>query len=135
MKISEKAVELHSKGYNCAQCVLLACSDHTGLSHQQAAAVAEGFGGGVKCGEICGAISGAVMAAGLALNAGSREDKMKVSGLTKEITETFRDKCGAVRCRELKGKSISCNELIALGAETAERLLSQFHSEAFPFSS
>ncbi len=123
MEIGEKAVSFHHEGYNCAQCVLLSMRNKTGLTEDQSSAVAEGFGGGVRCGEICGAISGAVMAAGLAINAKSREDKMKVSALTKEITGTFRDKYGVVRCRELKGKGISCDELIALGAETADNIL------------
>ncbi len=123
MEIGEKAVSFHREGFNCAQCVMLSMQDKTGLTEVQSEAVAEGFGGGVRCGEICGAISGAVMAAGLVVNAKTREDKMKVSALTKEITGTFRDRYGVIRCRELKGNGVSCDELIAFGAETAEKLV------------
>jgi C_GCAxxG_C_C family probable redox protein len=102
---------------------MLSMLDKTGLTEAQSTAVAEGFGGGVRCGEICGAISGAVMVAGLAVNAKTREEKMKVSALTKEITGTFRDRYGVIRCCELKGNGVSCDELIAFGAETAEKLV------------
>ena len=65
MDIREKALYWHKKGYNCAQTVLAACSELTGLDEKTALAISAGFGGGLRSGEVCGAISGAVMAVGM----------------------------------------------------------------------
>ena len=126
MGIGEEAVLLHGEGYNCAQCVLCSCGKYTGIDRDTALAVAAGFGGGVRCGEICGAISGAVMALGLAnpyTDGADREAMMKTASLTKACSAAFREKYGVVRCLDLKRAGISCDELIALGAETAEKLI------------
>ena len=93
MGTREEAVRLHGEGFNCAQCVFCACGKYTGLDDKSALAIAGGFGGGLRCGEICGAISGAVMA------------------------------IGALRCLDLKRAGVPCDDLIAFGAETAERLI------------
>lgn len=66
MSIQESAIAYHGQGYNCAQSVLAALQEETGLDENTAKRVAAGFGGGVRCGEICGSITGAVMAFGLA---------------------------------------------------------------------
>ena len=101
MSIKEKALELHKKGYNCAQAVIAACSDMTGLDEKTALAISAGFGGGLRSGEVCGAISGAVMAVAAA-------------------AENY----GKVRCAELKG-NIDCNEIICFMAETAEKIIKE----------
>ena len=46
-------------GYNCAQAVLLAFSDLTGLEERTALSLASSFGGGMgRLREVCGAVSG-----------------------------------------------------------------------------
>ena len=121
MGIREEAVRLHGEGFNCAQCVLCACGKYTGLDRDSSIAIASGFGGGVRCGEICGAISGAVMAIGAA----NKDASPKVAALAKRCTGAFREKYGFVRCLDLKRAGVSCDELIAFGAETAEKLISE----------
>ena len=126
MGIKEEAVALHSQGFNCAQCVLCACGKYTGLEKNSSLAIAGGFGGGVRYGEICGAISGAVMAIGAAApfaDAGDREAMVRIASLTKQCTGAFRDRFGAVRCLDLKRAGVACDDLIAFGAETAEKLI------------
>ncbi len=126
--IKEEAVRLHAEGFNCAQCVLCACGKYTGLERETALAVAGGFGGGVRCGEICGAISGAVMALGVAaplVDGSDREAGMRIASLTKQCTGAFREKYGMLRCLELKREGVSCDELIAFGAETVQKLLNK----------
>ena len=121
MGIGEEAVALHGEGFNCAQCVLCACGKYTGLDKAVSTSVAAGFGGGVRCGEICGAVSGAVMAIGAAAG----EATAGVAALTKRCTGAFREKYGAVRCLDLKRAGVPCDELIAFGAETAEKLINE----------
>ena len=126
MTVSEKAVLLHGQGYNCAQAVLAACGEYTGMDEKTALAIAGGFGGGMRCGEMCGAVSGALMAVGLCCpynDASDLDAKAKIAMLAKELTGDFRDNFGCVRCLELKGNGISCDELIAYGAAKAEEII------------
>ena len=131
MGIGENAAALHGEGYNCAQCVLCACGSYTELERDKALAVSCGFGGGVRSGEICGAISGAVMAIGLSVPGADseREAMMKVASMTKKLTAAFRERYGAVRCFNLKQAGVSCDELIAFGAESAEKIIKEERGE------
>ena len=52
MSIQESAIAYHNGGCNCAQSVLAALQEETGLDENTAKRVAAGFGGGVRCGEI-----------------------------------------------------------------------------------
>ncbi len=115
MALSEEAVKLHGEGMNCAQCVLTASGRYTGLDPETAKKIAGGFGAGVRSGEICGAISGAVMALGLL-----EEDKAKIAGAARQCVDAFRAQYGCVRCLDLKRAGISCDELIAHGAQHVE---------------
>jgi len=126
MDVKERALELHDKGFNCAQCVLQAMDGYTGLDENIALAISAGFGGGVRSGEICGAISGAVMAAGIANPFCDGTDtvaKDKIARLARECSGAFKEKYGCVRCVELKQTGHPCSELIAFGAETAENII------------
>ena len=121
MSKGNDAVKLHGEGFNCAQCVLMTCSD---LDKETAEKIASGFGGGLKSGEICGAISGAVMSLGLA---GCEASEVK------KLVKDFRGKFGHVRCIELKGKRkfkwmgkrkpVPCDELIKYAADAVENIL------------
>ena len=126
MTVSEKAVLLHGHGYNCAQSVLDACGEYTGMDEKTALAIAGGFGGGMRCGEMCGAVSGALMAVGLCCpynDASDTEAKVKIATLAKALTRDFHDNFGCVRCLELKREGISCDELIAYEAVKAEKMI------------
>ena len=120
MTAKEKATELHGKGYNCAQSVLMSMGGVTGMDEKTAASVACGFGGGAGCRELCGALSGAIMALGLKHGA---ENRPEVNAADREIITAFREKFGAVRCEDLKAAKISCDAVIAFAAEKAEELL------------
>ena len=125
MDIKEKATKLHQSGFNCAQSVLNACGDYTGLDENTALAISAGFGGGVRSGEICGAISGAVMTIGLTQvkDPADPKTKAKIAALTKELVNSFREKYGCVRCIELKKAKKSCDELIAFASQMAEEII------------
>ena len=61
-----KAAELFLGGYNCAQSVVVAFCDVTGLEVDFAAKLASSFGGGMgRMREVCGAVSGMLMVLGL----------------------------------------------------------------------
>lgn len=128
MSVKEEAMRLHECGYNCAQCVLLACREHyPELGEEVLSSISAGFGGGVRCGEMCGAVSGAVMAVGLAnpYAVDDTEGKMKMAMLTKECTGEFKAQFGNLRCLDLKREKHPCDELIAYGAQLAENIINK----------
>jgi C_GCAxxG_C_C family probable redox protein len=102
----QKALECHKDGCNCSQAVLCAYADLFGMDHDTAYRIAEPFGRGIgdRSG-ICGAISGALMVAGLAFSEGSqvKGNKNETYDIAAKIVSAFREKNGAVICRELKG--------------------------------
>lgn len=101
-----KASDIHSKGFNCAQSVLLSLSDMTGLGEKASLAIAGGFGGGMRAAEVCGAVSGAVMALGLMFPFTDGEDsgaKDRIAALTREFHKRFREKNETIICRSLLG--------------------------------
>ena len=126
MGAKEKALALHGRGFNCAQSVLGALGEYTGLDEKTALAVSGGFGGGVRCGEICGACSGAVMALGLANPYTDGEDaeaRGKIARAAGAFTRQFAADQGCIRCFELKRSGRPCDALIAYAAEQAEEIL------------
>ena len=60
MTREEMAVGYFKNGYNCAQSTFSAFSEEFGLDKTTALRIANGLGGGVRCGEVCGAVSGAM---------------------------------------------------------------------------
>ena len=126
MSVKDKALEYHKKGYNCAQSVLSALAEYTNLDEKTALAVSGGFGGGLRSGEICGAISGAVMAVGLTcplLDPKDKNTSKKVAGLASKSVAEAREKFGCIRCIELKGKKVKCEDMIGYMAEVAEKII------------
>ena len=83
---------------NCCQAAALALADQTGLNEEALMAACSGFAVGMGNMEGgCGALVGAAMAAGLHLGG-----KGAVR-YTRQISENFARRSGAVVCRELKG--------------------------------
>ena len=105
MNYGEKAVELFTEGYNCAQAVLLAFSDMTGLDQSFAAKMISSFGGGMgRLREVCGAVSGMAAVAGILYGYDSPTDdeaKKNHYALVQQLAEAFRQETGSIICREL----------------------------------
>ena len=117
----EIAATCHTKGINCAQSILMAFRDRTGLREEQSLAIASGFGGGMRCGGICGSISGAVVVLGCQYPAVDAETKKRSTMLTKEFQRRFLEQFGALNCREL----LAANDL--RGTPIAEELMHNNH--------
>lgn len=102
-----KAVELFKSGAACSQAVVGAYADLVGLDMQTAMNASLGFGGGVgRLREICGTVSGMAFLAGLRLGTGDPSDadaKKRVYEAVQTMAAEFREKNGAVVCRELLG--------------------------------
>lgn len=101
----ELAQENFLAGYNCAQSIVLAFSDVTGLEEEQLSKIACSFGGGMgRLREVCGALSGVFMVAGLLYGySGPEEGEVKAEQYRKiqELGNRFREKNGSMICRDL----------------------------------
>ena len=105
MDHGKRAEELFRQGYNCAQSVLLAFGDVTGLDYDTAAKLSSSFGGGLgRMREVCGAVSGAAMVLGVVKGYASPDDpeaKRAHYRLIQEFARRFREENGSIICREL----------------------------------
>lgn len=103
----EKAERLFHEGYNCAQAVLVAFGDVTGLDERTAARIASPFGAGMgRLREVCGAFSGALMVLGMQQGPsqpGDREAKRHIYADVQQLAEEFRGQHGSIVCGELLG--------------------------------
>ena len=102
---SETAKQLFLDGCNCAQAVLCAFEDLTGLDRELAMKLASSFGGGLaRMREVCGAVSGGAMVLGLLRGPADPTDhKAKTAHyhLVQEFAGRFREQNGSIICREL----------------------------------
>jgi len=111
MNKKEKAVELfaNGNGYNCAQSVIGVFCEESGLDTKNAFKLSNGFGGGIRSGNVCGAVSGAVMAIGLKCGFFVEKDfeqKQFCYAKTDEFLEMFKKENGSILCRDLLGADI-----------------------------
>ena len=100
-----KAAELFRQGYNCAQAVAVAYVGEMGLTEQQAARMASGFGGGMgRMREVCGAVSGMVMVLSQLYGYDDPKDdegKKVLYTRIQALAEEFRQENGSIICREI----------------------------------
>ncbi|MBR3269269.1 MAG: C_GCAxxG_C_C family protein [Oscillospiraceae bacterium] len=108
----KRACELFSSGCNCAQAVLTAFSDVTGLDEETSMRISSSFGAGMgRMREVCGTCSGMFMAAGLlyGLSPGF-DDREKAAHYARiqELAAQFKEEHGSLICRELlKGLKVT----------------------------
>ena len=102
---SQLAKQNFEEGYNCAQAVLLAFCEETGLTHEQAARLASTFGGGMgRMREVCGAVSAMFMIEGLVngySDPKAKEEKAALYARVRLLADRFREKNHSIICREL----------------------------------
>ncbi len=105
MDHSKIAEELFLQGYNCAQAVVVAFCDMTGLEQDYAARLSSSFGGGMgRMREVCGAVSGMLLVAGLLYGydtPGDDEAKRRHYQLVQTLSHRFREAAGSIVCREI----------------------------------
>ena len=127
----QKAIDLHHKGYNCAQAVVCAYCDLFGLDEETAYRASEAFGFGMGQMEVCGALAGACMLAGLKNSGGLQavgKTKAETYKLDRRLAAAFREKNQSVLCRELKGVESGkvlrpCDGCVEDGARLVETYL------------
>ncbi|MDZ4163968.1 MAG: C-GCAxxG-C-C family protein [Smithellaceae bacterium] len=119
-KIAE-AVQASREGMNCCQSIIATYGPPLGLPPEVAVRLGSCFGGGLgRAGEVCGALTGATMVLGWKygpLDAKNREARELGYALVRELVGIFRERRGAVTCRELLNCDISTAENYALAKE------------------
>ena len=145
MTKKERARELFSEGYNCAQSVAGAFCEEVGLPLEVCVRLTSGFGGGMgRLREVCGACTGmffVLSAVGGYDDAADTEGKKKLYEDVRAAADAFRAKNGSIVCRELLGgapaggapekrtesyyKKRPCADLVGDAAEILEQLLQQ----------
>ena len=100
------AADLFLNGCNCAQAVVVAFCDLTGLEPDFAKRMSCGFGGGVgRQREVCGAVSGMLMVLGTLYgyeeNAEDDAHKKQLYKDVQTLAGKFREECGSIICREI----------------------------------
>ena len=108
MDHKELAAELFLTDSNCAQAIVAAYCDVTGMDKSFASKLASSFGGGMgRMREVCGAVSGMLMVAGLLYgydDPGENDvNKKRHYQLVQELAGRFREKAGSIVCREILG--------------------------------
>lgn len=126
MERKEMAVKLKHSGYNCAQAVIAAFCDITGMSMDESAALGAAFGMGMGCMK---ATCGAAVGAGIVLG------KMKYGGgpvppKARLLLTEFEKMCGATICGDLKeigtGKVLCpCDDCVRNAVTILEKILEQ----------
>ena len=101
-----KAAELFLNGSNCAQAIVVAFCDVTGMDEGFASKISCSFGGGMgRMREVCGAVSGMLMVAGLlyGYDDPGEEDCNKKAHyhLVQELAGIFREEIGSIICRDI----------------------------------
>lgn len=108
----QKAESLHEQGYNCAQCVMMAFDDVTGINEDIATRMLAGFGAGMgKTKEICGTLAAAASLRGI-LHYSTPADKISIYKTTSAFNDKFESMHGSTRCGELKRNQKPCMQLI-----------------------
>lgn len=103
--VAKKAAQYFAAGYNCAEAILLALSQHWKVESEVIPNIATSFGAGIgRKGSICGAVTGCIMALGLKMgrrNYADEEHKERAYAAALEFYSRFEKKFGSVICSSL----------------------------------
>lgn len=115
------------EGYSCAQAVLLAFCEETGLSQKRAAMLAAPFGGGMgRLREVCGAFSAALMVMGIREGVAPPNDEQAKADQYAEVqrwAKVFEQQNGSIICREL------LKDVPATGGSTPQPRTAEYYAQ------
>jgi len=121
MPHTEAAMMAHEQHFNCSQSVLSAFAQELGLERDLALKVATGFGGGMgRLAETCGVVTGAYMVIGLKYGMTDPADqasKERTYAIVQAFAQKFKERFGALDCRDLLGVDLSTPGGLALATD------------------
>ena len=102
MTRKEKATQLYTNGYNCAQTIIKTYEDFLGNRTQTLVDMAAGFGGGMgKLQQTCGAVTGAFMVMSSVYNHSQKASKDQLNKDIQQFARRFNNIHGKLNCAEL----------------------------------
>lgn len=120
----ERAV-MYKRSYNCCQAVLMAFAPELELPEERLLAIGACFGSGMgSMEETCGALCGAQIAQGLL-----KYDNCRMNPQASKLRAEFELRCGATRCKDLKGVGTdhgvlcACEDCVRHAVEALEDML------------
>jgi C_GCAxxG_C_C family probable redox protein len=98
--------------YNCCESVLLTLTEYLGIQSELIPKIATGIGAGFSLnGLTCGSISGAVMAISIKYGRKTSNENPQITwSKADKFIQAFKQKWGAVTCRELTGLDVKTSE-------------------------
>jgi C_GCAxxG_C_C family probable redox protein len=133
---ADKAKELFTEGYNCAQSVFCAFTDVTGLDMETSAKLASSFGGGLgRLRETCGTVSAAAMVLGIVRGYSDPKDpeaKKHHYALVREFVQRFREAESSIICRELLTKANVDPQAVKAGGDPEARTAEYYKKRPCP---
>ena len=128
-KIMQRSHELREDPnihYNCAQGVFIPFAEKKGLTAEQAGAITENFGGGMRMGMTCGAITGGLMALGLYGIGGARDTVEFIQRISAQ--HEGRTQCRDLLSAEVKSpleKKPHCDNMVYEAVLAVEEMLGE----------
>lgn len=134
---AERAIELHKKGYNCAQAVACVFCDKLNRDEKDVFEMMEAFGFGMGTMGTCGAVSAMAAVVGMNVSDGNLQMPKTKKDCYKDmrmLTDKFTEKNKSIVCRQLKGVDSgevlrSCDGCISDAVEILEEYLNQSEGE------
>lgn len=103
---NEKINEMMGKGYNCSQVVFSYFAKDYGIDEEIAMKLATPFEMGIYESKTCGALSASYMVLALKYGSTDMDDRLLLAKKIKNINEIFKEKMGAIECKNLLGMKI-----------------------------
>ena len=139
---SAKAQEIMDEGFHCSQVIMMHIAEKLGLDEEAAVKMTAYMGGGCFSGELCGTLNAAGQALSSVYGFGrtySSEKNDELSAKVEALLNAFREKYGAVLCRDLLYKPtqaeldsgeqinywIHCNDYCAYVCELLDQMLAE----------
>ncbi|MCI8609833.1 MAG: C_GCAxxG_C_C family protein [Firmicutes bacterium] len=131
MDRKEQALDLHKRGFNCAQSVACSFCNVMGADPETTFRLAEPFGLGIGAMETCGAVSGMAMVVGMKMSDGDLDTpktKRQCYDMMQTLIKEFKEKNSSIVCSEIKGIETgtvlrSCNGCIEDAVELLDKHL------------
>lgn len=118
MTHKEKARQLISQQYHCAQAILGAFADDVGLDLETALKISSSFGSGMRLADTCGCFTASMMVIGMLsgrYDAQDQEQEIYGNQKTEEFARRFLERMnGCLHCRDILGKDLTKLDEMAL---------------------
>lgn len=103
---NKKIKEMMDKGYNCSQVVFSYFAEDYGIDKKTAMKIATPFEMGIYESKTCGALSASYMVLALKYGSTDMKERLELAEKIKKLNKIFKEKMGAIECKDLLGMKI-----------------------------